>query len=84
MRKKAIFLILTAAFLLALAAPALEALAAGDQSDAGGGEYVRLRGSVEIHTLDCPKVKRADPDGIIKANLDDGPPCFICLRKKSR
>ncbi len=84
MRKKAVFLILTVAFLMALAAPAFEALAAGDQSGAGGGEYVRLRGSVEIHTLDCPKVKRAAPDGIIKADLDDGPPCFFCLRKKAK
>ena len=84
MRKKTVFLILTAAFLLALAAPALEALAAGTQPSEGGGEFVRLRGSVEIHTPDCPKVLRADPGGVVKADLDDGPPCFFCLRKKAK
>ena len=84
MRTKAIFLILTAAFLLALATPAFEALAAGERSGDSGGEFVRLRGSIEIHTLDCPKVKRAAPGGVVKAERDDGPGCFICLRKKAK
>jgi len=84
MRTKAIFVILTIAFILTLAAPALEALAAGGDTSEGGGEYVRLRGSVDIHTMDCIKVKRADPAGIVKADLGDGPPCFYCLRKKCK
>ena len=84
MRAKTVFLILTAAFILALAAPAFEVLAAGDNPTADGGEFVRLRGSIEIHTRDCAKVKRADPKGIVAAEKDDGPACFYCLRRKAK
>ena len=84
MRTKAIFVVLTAAFILALAAPALEALASGPDTSQGGGEFYRLRGSVDIHTKDCKKVRNADPAGVVRADLKDGPPCFYCLRKKSK
>ncbi len=83
MRTKVVFAILTAVFILALALPAIQVMAGGDHPTPTG-PYVRLRGSVEIHTLDCEKVKRADPAGIVSARLSDGPPCFYCLRKKLR
>jgi hypothetical protein len=41
--------------------------------------YVRLRGSSEIHAPDCPKVRRAARDGVVPADLDDGVPCIECL-----
>lgn len=45
--------------------------------------FVRLRGSIEVHRSDCPRVLRADPDGIVPASLGDGPPCFTCLRERA-
>jgi hypothetical protein len=82
MRSKTMFLILGAVLVVALAAPFIDALADDGATDDGESKYVRLRGSVEIHTRDCVKVKRADPGGIVDADLNDGPPCFYCLRHK--
>ena len=48
-----------------------------------GTTYVRLRGTCEIHTEDCRLVRRAHPDGIVEADLGDGPPCFHCLREEA-
>lgn len=48
-----------------------------------GGSYVRLRGTNEIHDPDCPKVRRAHPDGVVDADLDDGPPCYTCLPEEA-
>jgi hypothetical protein len=51
---------------------------------AAESQYVRLRGSPEIHLRTCEKVKRADPEGILPANKDDGPPCYYCRRSEIR
>jgi hypothetical protein len=48
------------------------------------GQYVRLRGSPVIHLRSCELVKRADPDGIVPAGKDEGPPCIHCRRSEVR
>ena len=55
-----------------------------DQPPPGVDKFVRLRGSVEIHCMDCIKVKRADPGGVVEAKWGDGPPCYTCLRPKMK
>ena len=50
---------------------------------AGCSSYVRLRGSNEIHDPSCRKVRQADPDGMVDADLDDGVPCLECLHDEA-
>ena len=50
---------------------------------AGCSNYVRLRGSTEIHDPGCRKVRHASSDGIVAADLDDGVPCLECLREEA-
>ena len=50
---------------------------------AGCSNYVRLRGSSEIHDPGCRKVRNASSDGVVDADLDDGVPCIECLREES-
>jgi hypothetical protein len=76
MKTKIFFMILIAVFAAHLIVPHLDA--------AADGKYYRLRGSTEIHTPDCKKVQNADPGGVVEAKLEDGPPCFYCLRKKAK
>jgi hypothetical protein len=43
-------------------------------------QYWRLRGTGDIHTSDCYLLQRAEPDGIVPATKNDGPPCYYCRR----
>jgi hypothetical protein len=63
----------------AVQAPALMGAVADAPADS---PYVRLRGCPEIHLRTCEKVKRADPAGIVPANKNDGPPCWVCRRSE--
>ncbi len=45
-----------------------------------GDDYVRVRGSSEVHRESCPKVRKAARGGVVEADLGDGPPCYYCLR----
>ncbi len=64
--------------------PALSAPDTGTCSQAADSQYVRLRGCPDIHLRSCPKVLRADPEGIVPANKDDGPPCYVCRRSECK
>ena len=81
--KRLIVIAILASIVALVAAPALIA-GPDNQPPPGIDKFVRLRGSVEIHCMDCAKVKRADPAGIVAAKWGDGPPCYTCLRPKMK
>jgi hypothetical protein len=67
-----------------VAGPAVSAPETGTCSQAADSEYVRLRGCPDIHVRSCPKVMKADPEGIVPAKKDDGPPCYVCRRAECK
>lgn len=87
-----LFVAAAVAVLLCVAAPApaagthggqvVQALAGVAADVPADSQYVRLRGCPEIHLRTCEKVKRADPAGIVAANKNDGPPCWVCRRSE--